>query len=55
MFLRAQGIDNNGGSGSRVRRARGLSNNDGVFVRGRGIDDASKGLETMTEADGARQ
>ena len=49
MCLQGQGIEDDGGIG-RVRRARGLSNDDEGVVRGRGIDDVSKGLETTTEA-----
>ena len=55
MCLRAEGIDNNGGGIGRVGRSKGIGNDDGGVGRGRGIRDASKGLETMTEAAGARQ
>ena len=55
MCLRDQGIDNNRGGVGRVRLAHGLSNDNRGVDRGRGIDDASKGLETTTEAAGARQ
>ena len=50
MCLRAQVIDDNKGVVARVRQAHGLSNDDGGAVRGRGIDDASEGLETTAEA-----
>ena len=51
MCLRAQVIDNEGGGVGRVREARGLSDNDGGVGRGQGIENASKGSETMTEAE----
>ena len=54
MFLRAEGIDKNGGV-RRVRRAKGISDNDGGVGRGRGIHDASEVFETMMEVTGARQ
>ena len=54
MCLRAQVIDNNDGVIGGVRWARGLSDNYGGVVRGRGIHDTSDGLETMTEAAGSR-
>ena len=38
-----------------MRRAIGISDEDGGVGRGRGIRDASDGLETMTTAAGARQ
>ena len=49
MCLRTQGIVENGYVG-RVRRACGLSDDDGCVGRGRGIEDASDGLETTTKA-----
>ena len=52
VCLRDQVIDDDNGGVGRVRRARGLSNDDGGFGRGQGIYDASKGLETTTEAAG---
>ena len=52
MCLQAQGIDNDNSVASRVTRAHRLSDNDGVVGRGRGINDASEGLETTTEAAG---
>ena len=55
MCLRAQGIDNNNSGVGRVRRARGLSNDERGVGRGRGIYDASEGLETTAEAAGNRQ
>ena len=55
MCLRAEGIDNNEGGVGRVRRYKGLSDSDGGVGRGRGIRDASKGLETTTEAAGDRR
>ena len=48
-------MDNNDGGVGRVRRAHGISNDNRGINRGRGIDDAYKGLETTTEAAGARQ
>ena len=53
--LQAQGIDDEDGGISRVRRAHGLGNNDRGIVRGRGIRNASEGSETTTEEAGARQ
>ena len=50
MRLRDQGIDANNKGVGRVRRARGLSDDDGGVGRKRGICDASKVSETMTEA-----
>ena len=50
MCLQAQGIDNDDGVVGRVRQARGLSDDNGGVGRGQGIDNASKGLETTTEA-----
>ena len=55
MCLRAQGIDNDDGGVGRLRRASGLSDNNGGVRRGQGIRDAYEGLETTTEAAGARQ
>ena len=49
MFLQNQGIDDDGIIIDRVRQARGLSDNNGDVVRGRGIDGTSEGLETTTE------
>ena len=54
VCLRAQGIDNNDGGVGRVILAHGLSNNDRGVGGGQGIDDASKVLETTTEAVGAQ-
>ena len=53
MFLRDQGIDENNSGFGIARRAGGLSNSDGGV--GRGIRDASEGLETTMEAAGARK
>ena len=50
MYLQFQVIDDNGSGVGRLRRARGISNDDRIVGRGRGIYDASEGLETMTEA-----
>ena len=50
MCLQTQVIDNNDGVVDRVRRAHGLSDDYIRVVRGRGIYDASKGLETTMEA-----
>ena len=55
MYLRADSMDGDGGGAGRVRQAKGLINNDKGLGRGRGIRDAFKGLETMTEAVGDRQ
>ena len=55
VCLRDQGIDNDYGRVGRVRQARGISNNDEGIGRGRGIYNASDGLETTAEAAGARQ
>ena len=55
MCLRDQCIDDDDGGVGRVRRSRGLSNDDRGIRIGRGIRDASKGLETTTEAAGASQ
>ena len=55
VCLQAESIDDNGGGVGRVRRAKGIINNDGVVDRGRGIRDASEGSETTTEAAGSRQ
>ena len=56
MCLEAHGIDDNGGGrsggGGRVRKARGLSNDDRYFKRGKGIHGSSDGSETTTEAAG---
>ena len=50
VFLRAQGIDSNGGGVGRGRRSRGISYDNGGVGGGRGIDNASEGSETTTEA-----
>ena len=50
VCLRTQGIDKNNGVVNRVRRACGLSDNNGGVGRGQGIHDESEGSETMTEA-----
>ena len=55
VSLRAQGIDDDKCGVGRVRRACGLSDDDGGVNGGRGIDDASEGLDTTTEAAGDRQ
>ena len=56
VCLQSQGIDNDNDDGGvvRLRRARGLSDNDGGVGKGRGVDDASNVSETTTEAAGAR-
>ena len=53
--LQDQGIDNDDDGGGRVRRADRISDDNGGVGRGRGIYDASRGLETTTEAVRARQ
>ena len=50
MCLRDQGIDDDNSAVERIRRARILSNDNGGVGRGQGIYDASKILETTTEA-----
>ena len=50
MFLQAKGIDNDNGFVGILIQVRRLSDNDGGVGRGRLIDDASKVLETTTEA-----
>ena len=50
VCLRSQGIDDNNGVVNRVRQARGLIDDDGGVRRGRGIYNASEGLETTIEA-----
>ena len=52
MCLQADGIDKNDGGVGRVRRAKGLRNDDIVVGRGQGIRNASEGTEKMTEAAG---
>ena len=54
VCLQDQGIDNDNGAVDRVRRACGPSDDDRGVGRGRVIYDASEGLETTTEASGAR-
>ena len=55
MRLRAKGIENDNGSVGKVIWASVLSGNDEGVGRGRGIRDASKVLEAMREAAGARR
>ena len=55
MCLRAQGIDDNDGGLVRGRRARGPSNYNRCISGGRGIYNASEGLDTNTEAAGDEQ
>ena len=55
MCLQDQGIDKNNGGVGIVRQARGLRNDNRGVRRGRGIDNTSDGLETTTEAAGARK
>ena len=50
VCLQYQGTDENDGAVDRVRHAHGLSDDDGGVGRGRGLEDASKGWETTTEA-----
>ena len=52
MCLQAKGMEDGDGSIGRVRRDRGISNDDGGIGRGRVICDASMGSETTTEAAG---
>ena len=55
MCLRSQVIDNEDSGVGGGRRYRGLSGDNGGVDGGRGIDNASEGLETMTEVAGDRQ
>ena len=55
MHLQTQYFDDDDGSVGRVRRARGISNNNRGIERGRGIYDVSEGSETTTDAAGARR
>ena len=55
MCLRSQVIGDDSGSVGGGRRDRGFSNENGGFGRGRGIDDASDGLETTAEVAGFQQ
>ena len=48
-----QGVDNDNGGVGRVRRSQGISNDDRGVSRGRGIENASEGLETTIEAERA--
>ena len=50
MCLRAQVIDDDACVVDRVRQSRGPSNNNRGVGGGQGIDDASNGSETTTEA-----
>ena len=55
VCLQAYGIDKNNVSVGRLGQACVLINDDRGVGRGRGIRDASEGLETTTEAAGSRQ
>ena len=55
MCLQAQDIDNNDSGVGRVRRSRGISNDDVGVGRGQGIDDASEGSETTTGVSGDKR
>ena len=55
VCLQDQGIDDDNNSVGILRRGLGLSNDDGGVGRGRGISNASKVLETTTEAAGDRR
>ena len=55
MCLQAQDIYDNDDSVGRVRRARGLRDDNGGVRRGRQIDDASGGSDTTMEAVVARR
>ena len=55
MCLQAEVIDNGDGGIGRVRRSKGGSDNNRGVDRGRGICDASEGLETTAEAAEDRQ
>ena len=55
VCLQAQGIEDDDRGVGGVIQARILSDNGGGVGGGRGIDDASKGLEITTEVAGARR
>ena len=55
MHLRDQGIENDDDGGGRVRRADRISDENGGVGRGGGIYNASRVLETKTEAAVARR
>ena len=55
MFLLAEDIDDVDGGFRTVRRSKVIRDNDGCVGRGRGVHDASKGMETTTEAAGDRR
>ena len=55
VFLRDQGTDDNNDGDGRVRRDRGLGNDEGGVGRGQGIYNLSKESDTTTEAAGARR
>ena len=55
MRLQDQGIDDDDGGVGREINFRERSDNDGGVGKGRGIYDASKGSDTMTEVAGFRQ
>ena len=55
MCLQAESIENDGKGIGRVRRAKVFSDDDRGVGRGKGICDASEGLETMGEAAGDRR
>ena len=55
MRLWDQGIDDNDGGAGILRRSRRLSNDYGGFGKIRGINIASKGSDSTTEAAGARR
>ena len=54
VCLRAEDNDDDDGSVGRLRRSKGLSDDDRGIGRGRGVCDASEGSETITEVVGAR-
>ena len=55
VFLQEEGIDKKNGGVGRVRQAKVLRDHGGGVGTGKGIRDAFKGSETMTEAAGDRQ
>ena len=55
VCLQAYGIDDYDGAVEGGIRARGISNNNGCFGRGKGKNNASKGSESTTEAARAQQ
>ena len=55
MCLRSHRVHDDDGGVNGGRRAHGISDDNGGVGRGRVIDEASEGLETMTEVAGDQQ